>query len=121
MRVLDEWSEAIDEGKDVDVVYMDYRKAFDTVPHKRLIEKVKAYGFAETIVGWLEDFVTGRKQRVQIKGSSSEDKDVKSGIPQGSVLGPFLFLLYVNDLPEQVTSFVYLFADDNKVWKDIAN
>jgi len=121
LRVLDEWSEAIDEGKDVDVVYMDYRKAFDTVPHKRLIEKVKAYGFAETIVGWLEDFVTGRKQRVQIKGSSSEDKDVKSGIPQGSVLGPFLFLLYVNDLPEQVTSFVYLFADDNKVWKDIAN
>ena len=66
LRVLDEWSEAIDEGKDIDVVYMDYRKAFDTVPHKRLIEKVKAYGFADTIVGWLEDFVTGRNPRVPV-------------------------------------------------------
>ena len=121
LRVLDEWSEAIDAGKEIDIIYMDYRKAFDTVPHKRLMEKVKAYGFTDTIVDWLEDFLTERKQKVLIKGHCSEEKQIKSGIPQGSVLGPFLFLIFINDLPEIVTSFVYLFADDNKVWKDITS
>ena len=121
LRVLDEWSEALDNGDAIDAIYMDFQKAFDTVPHRRLLRKVKAYGFVTNIVDWLADFLTGRTQVVNIKGESSEAKHIKSGIPQGSVLGPFLFLLFVNDIPELVKSMLYLFADDNKIWRVIAN
>ena len=98
---------------------MDYQKAFDTVPHRRLILKIKAYGFTPSIVAWLEDFLAERKQVVNIKGERSRSKQIKSGIPQGSVLGPLMFLLFVNELPELVNSFLYLFADDNKIWRRI--
>ena len=111
----------LDQGDDIDIIYMDYRKAFDTVPHMRLMEKVKGYGFTENIVAWIEDFLTERKQKVIINGEVSKEKTIKSGIPQGSVLGPLLFLIFVNDLPELTTSLVYLFADDNKVSKAIKN
>ena len=121
LRVFDEWTEAIDQGDDIDIIYMDYRKTFDTVPHMRLMEKVKGYGFTENIVAWIEDFLTERKQKVIINGEVSKEKTIKSGIPQGSVLGPLLFLIFVNDLPELTTSLVYLFADDNKVSKAIKN
>ena len=119
LRVLDEWTEALDKGNKIDAIYMDYMKAFDTVPHRRLMSKVKAYGFPNYIVDWLEDFLIGRRQTVRINGESADEKEIKSGIPQGSVLGPLLFLLYVNDIPEIVLSMLYLFADDNKVWKEI--
>ena len=119
LKVLDEWTEALDEGNSVDCVYMDFQKAFDTVPHRRLLSKIRTYGFNETMVDWIENFITGRTQRVRIDGEVSQEELVISGIPQGSVLGPFLFLLFVNDMPDLVDAMLYLFADDNKVYKVI--
>ena len=119
LKVLDEWTDAMDEGHSVDCVYMDFQKAFDTVPHRRLLSKVRTYGFNENMINWIEQFITGRTQRVRIDGEFSESKVVISGIPQGSVLGPFLFLVFVNDMPELVESMLYLFADDNKIFKVI--
>ena len=120
LLALDEWTEALDKGEDTDVIYLDYQKAFDTVPHRRLMKKVQAYGFTENIEEWLSDFLTGRSQIVNIKGEHSEAKNIKSGIPQGSVLGPFLFVLFVNDLPEIIRSMLFLFADDSKISRAIS-
>ena len=119
LKVMDEWTEALDEGNSIDCIYMDFMKAFDTVPHRRLLSKLKSYGFTEIMIKWIEAFTTGRTQQVRIDGVLSEEKTVISGVPQGSVLGPFLFLIYVNDMPEAVRSRLFLFADDNKVYKVI--
>ena len=116
LKVIDEWTEAIDNGCGIDCIYMDYQKAFDTVPHRRLIEKLKAYGIGPNIIEWIEDFLSSRKQQVSVGGHSSKWHNVSSGIPQGSVLGPLLFIIFINDLPDVVDSTVYLFADDTKIF-----
>ena len=119
IRVLEEWSEALDNGNGVDCVYMDYQKAFDTVPHRRLLKKLEAYNIGEEMIQWIQNYLFGRKQKVSINNSDSNWKEVSSGIPQGSVIGPILFVIYINDLPEIVKSRVYLFADDTKIFNII--
>ncbi len=119
LEVLDKWTEALDAGLSIDTIYMDYKKAFDTVPHMRLISKLKSYGFSLQITKWVESFLTGRTQQVTVNGRNSQWMDVSSGIPQGSVLGPILFVIFINDLPESVSSSVYLFADDTKIFRVI--
>ena len=119
LKVMDEWTSALDEGNTIDCIYMDFMKAFDTVPHRRLLSKLRSFGFTSSMVNWVEAFITGRTQHVRIDGVVSEEKTVISGVPQGSVLGPFLFLIYVNDMPEVVRSRLFLFADDNKVYRII--
>ena len=104
-----------DESKAVDVVYLDFQKAFDKVPHKRLLSKVLSHGIAGNIHIWLKDWLSERKQRVVINGFTSSWLDVKSGVPQGSVLGPILFLLYVNDIDDGLNCKVSKFADDTKI------
>ena len=94
-------------------------KAFDTVPHKRLIVKMKCYGIVNPILGWVESFLSNRTQYVSVNGKCSELKAVTSGIPQGSVLGPILFVIYINDLPDVVNKYLYLFADDSKIFNKI--
>ena len=119
LNVLDKWSKILDEGGCVDVIYMDFMKAFDKVPHKRLLGKLQSYGIQEPVHGWIKAFLSDRSQRVIVNGSPSDWTSVTSGIPQGSVLGPILFVIYINDLPKRVQSDAYLFADDTKIFKTI--
>ena len=99
-------------------------KAFDKVPHQRLILKLKSLGMGNSIINWIEQWLTDRKQRVVVDGEVSSWKSVLSGVPQGSVLGPILFLLYINYLEEGVTGSILKFADDTKLFrktKEIGN
>ena len=111
----------LEEGYGLDVLYLDYQKAFDTVPHRRLMVKLKWYGVGESLLNWISEFVSLREMRVVVGGAGSQWEPVLSGIPQGSILGPLFFVLYVNELPKLVTSRVKLFADDTKLWRVIKN
>ena len=91
---------------------LDFTKAFDKVPHKRLIHKLNYYGITGSIATWIETFLTGRTQQVVVNGATSSSTIVTSGVPQGTVLGPLLFLLYINDLPDNLFTSVRLFVDD---------
>jgi hypothetical protein len=113
---LDTVTKYVDKGFPVDIIYLDFAKAFDKVPHKRLISKVKAHGITGLVSNWIEAWLTDRRQRVQVCGASSEWSEVISGVPQGSVLGPVLFVIYINDIDDNTTSGVIKFADDTKVY-----
>lgn len=117
---LEEWTKILDEGGSVGAVYMDFMKAFDTVPHKRLLGKLEHYGIKGETLKWIEDFLNGRKQRVTIGSEKSDWRPVTSGIPQGSVLGPLLFVVYINDLPCDLETNVLMFADDTKLYSRVA-
>ena len=121
LECFENWTQALDEGFEVDVVYLDYRKAFDSVPILRLIEKLKTYGLKGKVLQWIKSFLTSRTMKVLLKGSFSELMEVLSGVPQGSVLGPLLFILFVNDLPDWIVSSMIMFADDTKLWRTIKN
>ena len=116
LECLENWSKLLEEGSSVDIIYLDFRKAFDAVPHQRLLRKLQAYGIRGKILRWIEAFLTDRKQRVVLNGESSPWLEVFSGVPQGSVLGPLCFLVYVNDIVEIVSSSIKLYADDAKVY-----
>ena len=117
---MEEWTEALDNNIEVDTVYFDFRKAFDSVPHRRLVKKLDGYGIKGSLLAWLKNFLHERKQRV-MNGNTSNWTEVLSGIPQGSILGPVLFILYINDLPGVVGSVCKLFADDCKLYRNITS
>ena len=104
-----------DDTRSVDVIYLDFQKAFDKVPHNRLLSKIHNHGIRGSIHRWLGDWLSERKQRVVINGNSSDWRDVISGVPQGSVLGPILFIIYVNDIDDGLNSKISKFADDTKI------
>ena len=106
--------------KQVDAIVLDFAKAFDKVPHKRLLMKLKYYGITGPIYSWIRAFLSNRTQHVVIDGIASDSSLVTSGVPQGTVLGPILFLIYINDLPESLKySSARLFADDSLIFRII--
>ena len=107
----------------MDVVYLDFQKAFDKVPHQRLLLKLKAHGIINDVINWIEKWLTHRRQRVRVDGEISNWKSVLSGVPEGSVLGPILFLIYIyiNDLEDDISRKVLKFADDTKVFRMVTN
>ena len=107
-------------GRQTDVVLLDFSKAFDRVPHHRLCYKLSRYGIRGNTLSWIKNFLSGRLQQVIINGHSSSYTKVISGVPQGTVLAPLLFLCYINDLPQNVISRVKLYADDVLLYTTIA-
>ena len=113
--------ENLDKGKDIKFIFCDVSKAFDKVWHTGLLFKLKKYGIGGNILNWFTSYLSNRKQRVFNEGFYSTWKDTAAGVPQGSVLGPYLFLLYVNDIVDNIESNIRLFADDTSLFTVIDN
>jgi ribonucleases P/MRP protein subunit RPP40 len=117
IEFLDKVTEAVDSGHKVDIIFLDFAKTFDTVPKMRLLAKLKARGVRGKLLRWIDAWLTGREQRVVLGGQSSGWKQVRSGAPQGSVLGPILFLIFIGDLDTAAGQETLLckFPDDTKL------
>ena len=110
------------QGNDTDTIFLDYAKAFDKVDHELLILKMLKYGFPVNLVKWISSFLANRKQTVVVKGAKSQEAPVISGVPQGTVLGPILFLIFINDIENKISeSNICFFADDTRISKQIGS
>lgn len=114
-----ELAHAYDKGLQTDCIFLDFRKAFDLVPHKFILHKLSALKIPPNVSGWLVDYLRSRTQAVVINGKLSDSTPVTSGVPQGSVLGPLLFLIFINDIVENVSSSIRLYADDCVMYRAV--
>ena len=121
LEFLEQATTVVDSGAGFDIIYLDFAKAFDKVPIKRLLKKVRAHGIHGQVLQWIENWLKGRRQRVVLNGKFSSWEEVLSGVPQGSVLGPLLFVIFINDMDDMVSQIDTLkkFADDTKLGKTV--
>ena len=119
LHAMNHWTTSLDQNIPVDILYLDFQKAFDSVPHYHLFVKLDAYGIRGKLLDWIKFFLVNRCQKVVLNGVSSNWSTVHSGVPQGSVLGPLLFIIYVNDIPSHIDSQILMFADDTKIFREI--
>ena len=119
LKYMEAVTDAVDKGLQVDAIYFDFKKAFDKVPHRRLLAKLEGVGVKGQLLSWIKNWLTGRKQRVCVENQFSTWTETTSSVPQGSVLGTILFLIYINDLQNVVNSDLSMFADDTKVFRVI--
>ncbi|BHF79037.1 hypothetical protein SprV_0602215400 [Sparganum proliferum] len=119
LHSLQSWTRALDDRHEVHIAFIDFQKAFDTVPHQKLLHKLKKIGIGGNFLKWIENFILGRHQVVCIGQGKSDPAMVGSGVPQGSVLGPILFLIYVDDAARALDCEVAMFAGDMKIWSVI--
>jgi len=118
--LFDKVSKSIDSGTAVDAIYLDFAKAFDKVQHERLLHKLEKYGIRGQLLKWIKAWLNGRSQCVCLEGTVSDWVAVISGVPQGSLLGPLLFLVYINDLEEGTKSSILKFVDNTKMFRKIS-
>jgi hypothetical protein len=121
LEFMEEVTSTLDSRKSVDIIYLDFAKAFDKVPYQRLLKKLISHGIGGHFLLWIQSWLTGRRQKVGLNGEYSNWCNVLSGVPQGSVLGPLLFLIYINDIDEFIVSKLGKFADDTKLCRGISN
>ena len=119
IKLTEDVSFALDHQKQVDLILLDFSKAFDTVPHQRLLAKLRHYGINGNCYNWIQTWLTRRSQSVVLDSISSSPVPVLSGVPQGTVLGPLMFLLYINDITQGINSPLRLFADDCLLYRVI--
>ncbi|KAJ3645915.1 hypothetical protein Zmor_023534 [Zophobas morio] len=118
---LDNWTRELDSGGSVDIAYFDFSKAFDRVPKRRLLLKLRHYGIQDSLLRWIESFLSDRIFKVKVGDMFSSPFPVLSGVPQGSVLGPLLFLAYVSDIKDCLISPWAMYADDLKIYNICSN
>ena len=117
---MHQWANTLNKRSSSHVLFPDFSKAFDRVPHRRLLIKLDCIGVRGNLLRWIQAFLVSRRQRIVVNGCSPDWSPVSSGVPQGSILGPLLFLLYVNDIGAHLRSQIRLFADDCTIFREIA-
>lgn len=123
ITTLEDWYDAMFKKKNIDCIFIDFKKAFDSVPHDLLLKKLYDIGIQGKIIKWIAEFLSYRTFEVKIVNEVSQTRKITSGVPQGSVLGPLLFLIYINDLPEVMPKEIKIkmFADDVKIYNVHSN
>lgn len=116
IKITDDIGRALDSGKEVRVIFCDISKAFDRVWHAGLVHKLEQIGIRADLLNWFKSYLSERRQRVVIEGNRSQVFDIKAGVPQGSILGPILFLIFINDIVNEIFCNIKLFADDTSLY-----